>query len=282
MSMAKKSHVIEHLRREKIFKLLAEKKRIDGRGFNDYRPMTIDVGVIEKANGSARVIIGNTQIIAGVKISVGTPFPDTPNKGLLVVNAELTPISSPYAETGPPSEDVIELARVADRGIRESEMIDNAKLVLVEGEKVLAVFADVSIINVDGNLLDAVSYGVASSLASAKMKKVEVDGDGKVIETDELVPLPIETIPVSITQAKIQDALMVDPTLDEETVMDARITLTSDDRGNICAGQKGIPGSLTPDQIIEASETSLSKGKEIRKIILEAIKDGEEKSKEEL
>ena len=52
--------------------------------------------------------------------------------------------------------------------------------------------------------------------------------------------------------------------------MDARITLTTDDEGNICAGQKGEPGSLTLEQIMTAAEWALSNGKEIRQVIREA------------
>ena len=40
------------------------------------------------------------------------------------------PLADPTAEPGPPGEDVIELARVVDRGIRESGMVDLKQLVL--------------------------------------------------------------------------------------------------------------------------------------------------------
>jgi len=53
-------------------------------------------------------------------------------------------------------------------------------------------------------------------------------------------------------------------------VMDARNTLTTDDEGYICAGQKGEPGSLTQDQILTAADWALMRGKEIRAKIKEA------------
>ena len=73
--------------------------------------------MIEKAEGSARVLLGKTEVLVGVKVETGEPFPDTPNEGVLTVNAELVPIASPNFEAGPPNEDSIELARVVDRGI---------------------------------------------------------------------------------------------------------------------------------------------------------------------
>ena len=253
---------------------LVDGKRLDGRGIEDYRTISVETGIIEKANGSAKVTIGKTVVYAGVSVEIGKPFPDKPDQGLLIVNAELLPLSSPYAEQGPPSEEAIELARVTDRGVRESEMLDLSEMVLVEGDKVRSVFADVSIINVDGNLFDAVSYAVVSALSSAKIEKLEIDEENNVVGTGELVPLPISTIPISITQARIEDTVIVDPTTNEEEVMNARITLTSNGDGNFCAGQKGFPSSFTPEQIIKASETALAKSGEIRKIIQEAIKNG--------
>jgi exosome complex RNA-binding protein Rrp42 (RNase PH superfamily) len=62
----------------------------------------------------------------------------------------------------------------------------------------------------------------------------------------------------------------LDPTEEEEAVMDARITLDTDDGGNLCAGQKGEPGSFSPEQILTAAEWSIAIGKEVRQKIKEA------------
>ncbi len=270
MSM-KKNYVVETIRKAQMVQLLANGKRLDGRGLDQPRELKIETGVIPKANGSARVTLGNTQVIAGVKIATGIPFPDTPDKGILMVNAEILPLSSPYAEAGPPSEDAIELARVTDRGIRESEMVDMSKLSLIPGKSVIAVFVDCNIMNVDGNLFDATSYAVVSALRTAKMKKYVVKDD-KVETTDELIPVPVERNPVSVTVARIGDRLVVDPSAEEEGSMDMRITITTDDDGNICASQKGEASTITPEQVLQAADTSIKVGKAIRAQILEATR----------
>lgn len=251
--------------------LLAKGKRVDGRGLLDLRELTVTPKVIEKAEGSARVKLGNTELIAGVKVNLGTPFPDTPDKGLLIVSAEVLPLASPYAEPGPPDEATIELARVADRGIRESGMIDVSKLVLLEGKHVYAVFVDVSILNVDGNLFDATSYAVVAALLTARIPKYELSAEGAPIRTDQTIPLPIQTVPISMTTAKIGEYLILDPTSEEEAVMDARLTFVADDRGNICAGQKGQPGSFTPEQILSVSSTAKLKADQVRSIIKSGV-----------
>jgi len=270
MSM-KKNYVVETIRKAQMVQLLAKGKRIDERALDQPRPLKIETGLIQKANGSARVMLGNTQVIAGVKIATGTPFPDTPDKGLLVVNAEILPMASPYAEAGPPSEDAIELARVVDRGIRESEMVDLTKLCLIPGKSVITVFVDCNVMNVDGNLFDATSYAVVSALRTAKMKKYVVK-DEKVEVKDEWVPVPIETTPVSVTLARIGDKMIVDPYTEEEAAMDMRITITTDDEGNVCASQKGEASTITAAQVLEAVDTSLRVGSAIRAQILEATK----------
>jgi exosome complex component RRP42 len=271
LSAVKKSIVVEYLRRTQMVDLLSKGKRLDGRGLNDYRKIIIETNVIEKANGSAKVSIGNSQVVAGVKIETGTPFPDTPNKGLLVVNSEVLPLSSPYAEPGPPDESAIELARVVDRGIRESQMIALSKLVLIEGKKVHAVFVDVSVLNVDGNLFDTTSYAAIAALSTAKMPELEVTDRDELKPKGHIISLPVERLPISVTLARIGDVMVVDPTAEEEALMDARITLTTDDAGNICAGQKGLPGTLTFEQVMMSAELSQIKGREIRGIMKKAV-----------
>ena len=115
--------------KDHIISLLAKDMREDGRKLTEYRkPIKIEYGISPKsAEGSSRVMIGDTEVVAGVKLEVGKPFPDTPDDGVLMVNAELLPLSNPDFESGPPSIASIELARVVDRGIRESHMIDTEK-----------------------------------------------------------------------------------------------------------------------------------------------------------
>ncbi|MHA1838956.1 MAG: exosome complex protein Rrp42, partial [Candidatus Ranarchaeia archaeon] len=141
--------------KEQLALTLSKGRRLDGRGIDDIREIKIETGLISKAEGSAKVTIGDTQVIAGVKYSIGAPWPDTPNEGVVTVTSEFVPMASPLFEPGPPSEESVELARIVDRGIRHSEMVDYEKLCIVPGEKVYILFVDVYIINHEGNLYDA-------------------------------------------------------------------------------------------------------------------------------
>jgi exosome complex component RRP42 len=256
MSSSKRSTIIvEHLRKQQMWDAISKGKRLDGRNLDDIRPLEIELDIIKKANGSAKVKLGNSEVIAGVKI------------------AEVLPTASPYIEPGPPDEETVELARVVDRGIRESEMIDLDKLVLVPGKIVYTIFVDCSIINADGNLFDATSYAVVSALASSKIPVFEMQ-DGKVVHTGNSQDPPVTTIPVSITAIRIGEAVILDPTSEEEACMNARITVTTNSNGDYTAIQKGSTGAFTVEQIKKAAETARIKGEEVRVKLKESTRDG--------
>ena len=127
--------------KETISVLAKEGKRLDGRGLLDYRqPIQLETGISWTAEGSAKVQIGETVVMAGVKLSLEKPYNDTPDQGGIMINAELLPLSSPEYESGPPGIKAIELARVTDRGIRECHAIDFKKLCIKKGEKIWMAF----------------------------------------------------------------------------------------------------------------------------------------------
>ncbi|KON32117.1 RNA-binding protein [miscellaneous Crenarchaeota group-1 archaeon SG8-32-3] len=258
------SSSITRVKLKQIAEKIEKAKRLDGRGLNDYREIKIEQGVIEKAEGSARVLLGKTEVLVGTKVETGAPFPDTPNNGVLTVNAELVPLASPDFEPGPPDENSIELARIVDRGIRESEAIDTEKLCIEPGKRVFVVFVDVYVLNHDGNLIDASALAAVAALMNTKMPNYEVKDDELIIKQG-YTPLPIKSHPITVTLGKIKDKLIVDPWLEEEQAIDARLTMAFNNEGNICAIQKGCPGYFTQQQIIEGMKLAQKKAAELRK-----------------
>ena len=245
------SSLVTRVRVKQIEQLIEKGKRLDGRGAGDYREIKIEQGLIERAEGSARVLLGKTEVLVGVKVETGTPFPDTPNEGVLTVNAELVPLASPTFEPGPPDENSIELARIVDRGIRESKAIDTEKLCIEPGKKVFVVFVDVYVLNHDGNLIDASALAAVSALMNTKMPNYEIE-NGEVRIKQGYSQLPMKSHPITVTLGKINNKLIVDPWLEEEQVMDARLSIAFNDEGNICAMQKGGSGYFTQQQVLES------------------------------
>ncbi|NOZ82038.1 MAG: exosome complex protein Rrp42 [Candidatus Micrarchaeota archaeon] len=247
-----------------VKKLVSEGTRLDGRGFKEFREIKIETGVVEKAEGSARVTIGNTQVLVGVKMSLGDPYPDTPNEGVLIVNTELVPVASPTFEPGPPDENAIEISRVVDRGIRESKCIELEGLGV--GEKVWIINVDIHVLDHDGNLIDASALGAIAALLDAKIPKYD-ENEEKILYGEPDRKLPVKDVPVAITIGKISGKLLVDTSLKEEAALEARLTVTTNSNGEIVAMQKGGKGAFTPEEIKEAVSISIEKGKEIRKLL---------------
>jgi len=247
--------IVSSVRRDYIADLAREGKRIDTRTMDQFREVSVEVGPIKSAQGSALVKVGKTQVVAGIKVEHAEPFPDKPDNGMLVVNAELLPLASPTFEPGRPSENAIELARVVDRGIRESNAIDLDKLVIKSGEDVWAVFIDIYVLDHDGNLIDASALAAIAALLNAKPPEDEAW---------TLPEFPIHKRPVAVTVAKINSKLMIDPCLDEEGVMDARITIATIEDGSICAVQKGGIGCFSREELEQAYEMARAEGAELR------------------
>ena len=260
--------MIIRVKQKQITQLMSEGKRLDGRDPTAYREIRIEKGIIEKAEGSARVLLGETEVLVGVKVEVGKPFSDTPNEGVLTVNVELVPLASPEFEPGPPKEKAVEIARVVDRGIRESKAIDLEKLCLQPGKNVLVIFIDVYVLNHDGNLIDASALAALAALLNTKMPKYEVNEEGDIIVKSGYSPLPMQNYPIATTFAEIDGKLAVDPYLEEEEVMDSRLTMTIEKDGKICATQKGGSGSLTREQILNVMRIAGEKAVEIRKLVV--------------
>ncbi len=236
----------------RIREYLEQGKRFDGRKPDEFREISIEVGVSKNAEGSARVKLGNSEVLVGIKLGIGEPYADSPNKGNLMVTSELMPLSSKRFESGPPTIQSIELARVIDRMIRESKIIDLEKLCIEEGKKVWTVFIDIYSMNADGNLLDAAGIGAVLALKNAKIPKYDKKEE-KVLYgelSDENVPLK-KDLPVSITVHKIGKNLIVDPSLEEEDISETRMTIGIIN-GSIHSMQKGNAGAFEMEEFDNA------------------------------
>ena len=260
MNAVIKSHVIS---------LLEKNIRYDKRKFDQFRPIEIEYGISSKsAEGSARVKIGETEVVAGIKMELGTPYPDQPDKGTIVANVELLPLSSPEFETGPPGIESIELARsVVDRGIRESNAIDFKKLCIKKGEKMWITYIDGYSINDAGNLADAIGLAALAALKDAKFPKYDEKTEKIDYEEKTKKKLELKELPIPITVIKIRDKFIIDPLLEEEECAEARLTVTTIENGDIVALQKGGEAPLTEEEIEKMVDLSLEKGKEIRKLL---------------
>jgi len=257
-------NIIWDLKADKVISLIKEGKRQDDRKFDEYRKITVEKGISENADGSAVVRIGKTESMVGIKMVPGTPYPDSPGKGTISVGAELLPLANPQFEVGPPREAAIELARVVDRGIRESKTIDFEGLCIREGELVWIVFIDTYVTNDDGNRFDATSIAALAALNETKIPVLE---DDRVVPHEHKGKLSLSKQPLLSTVAKIAGTLVLDPTLAEEKAMGARFSCATVDDKTLCAFQKGGEGFFKASEIDECIDLAFKRSKEIRKLV---------------
>ena len=254
--------------KEHILKSLKKGIRYDGRKLLEYRKVSIEPNASDCAEGSAQVRIGKTDVLVGVKLAIEEPYPDTPDQGKLMVNAELRPMASPHFESGPPGAKAIEIARVVDRGLRESKAIAPEKLCIKAGETVWSVMIDICPLNDAGNLLDAASLGAITALRNTRFPVVKEDGktiDWDAPKTSKKLELAKE--PVEVTVLKIGEFYIVDPIPEEEELADARMTIAVSKEGLVYAMQKGGDTPLTIDEIDKMVEIAIKKSAELRKSV---------------
>ncbi|HKV90343.1 MAG TPA: exosome complex protein Rrp42 [Thermoplasmata archaeon] len=247
-----------------ILDLAREGKRLDGRGIDDYRKVSVEPGFVASADGSALARIGNSAVVCGVKLEPGKPFPDTPNAGVLTTNAELVPLSNPTFEPGPPHPRAIEVSRVIDRAIRAAEAIDLKRLCVTPGEKTWVCYVDVHVIDHSGNLMDTGSLAALTALTHATLPAKRFG----IAEADS--PLDVQHHPVETTFVRLGDALAVDPSFDEELACQGRLTIATDEAANIVAMQKGLIGAFSPEDVKALAERAIRHGDRMRKIALGA------------
>ncbi|MFA5106044.1 MAG: exosome complex protein Rrp42 [Candidatus Micrarchaeia archaeon] len=254
--------ILNELKRDTIVRALAEGKRFDGRKLDEYRPVRIQKNVIPNAEGSALCQIGKTQVIAGLKFDIATPYADRPDEGVFSTGAEFVPLGSHMFEPGPPSPDAIELARVVDRGIRSSETID-LKSFAISDEKVLALYLDLWVVDYGGNLIDTAALAAMAALLEAKMPKVE---DAKIIRSENTGSLKIGEKVVACSFSKFGPHYLLDPALDEDLGMDGKVTISTTSQ-HVCAVQKSGWASATEQDVSKLVDLAFERGKELRALL---------------
>jgi exosome complex component RRP42 len=261
--------VIAEIKKDYLVQLAKEGKRHDGRAFDEFRPVSIRTRYIQQAEGSARVRLGDTDVIVGIKMATGTPYPDAPNDGTMTTSAELVPLASADFETGPPSQASIEVARVVDRGIRESKSVDFGKLCIKPGEKIWMSYIDMHAVDYDGNLFDACSLGAIAALMTATVpnSKVKIEGVAPMADA----PMPVQEVPVMVTALKLGGEILFDPTSLEEKVGGPRLSVSFDRAGNIRAMQKGLGGAFTAEEVRAIVRKGAERAAELRQVLEKSL-----------
>ena len=252
--------IVPKLLRAHLNDLAVNDARIDGRSQWEGRNLEIEHSVLPRAEGSARVRMGDTIVLAGVKFQIMQPYPDRPNQGGLMCSADVRPIAGRNWEAGPPSPEAIELGRVVDRGIRESGCIDVDSLCIIPGEKAWQVILDLFAVSDDGNLFDAFALAGIAALRNATVP-------AERFEVGEDYALPVSKTPIMCSYHKVGGRFVYDACSREELGGDERIHITLGDDDNVHSLQKGLKGIFSTEEFEEIMTNAQERTKELRKIV---------------
>jgi exosome complex component RRP42 len=285
--MSAEARSVYKVTRKNVLESINKNERLDGRKPFEQRDIKISFNVSNKAEGSVRVKIGKTDVVCGIKMSTQEPYTDHENEGTMTTSMELLPLSSPSFEYGQPTIEAVEIARVIDRGVRESRFIDFEKLCIKPGEKVWSIYIDLATINDDGSLIDAGALAAILALMTARFPVYDEEKD--IISygefTDKKIPFKMENMPITSTFFKIGDKLLIDPRREEEDTMEGRVTLEISSPGKeemITAMQKGGEATFTQEEIMTAAEEAVKVFKKFKALIdkeVEGFEKGEKKAK---
>ncbi len=253
--------IMSHIRRDVMGNTLSKGIRFDGRTFDQIRPVTIQRGVITTAEGSAIATIGDTTVLVANKFDVLKPFADRPKEGVLMTNAELLPSASARFEPGPPDENSIEMARVVDRAVRSAECVD-VKSFFIEEDKVLGLYMDIYVMNDAGNYTDAASIAAAAALLDTRIPKVE---NAKIVRGEYEKSLNPKVLPVTTTMIKVGNSWLVDPSREEERVLETKMTIGTTEE-HVCAMQKS-KGALSREELLDLIDIAFKTGNDIRELL---------------
>jgi exosome complex component RRP45 len=147
--------------------------RPDGRSTMQRRKIDFQFG---RVNGKSRVevCLGNTRVMATVSAELIAPFPDRVNEGFLEINSFVSPMASPLYDSGRTSDLGAHVTSVIDRGLKDTRAVDLEALCVVAGSKVWSVRCDVTVLDHDGNIVDAAMLAAIGSLLHFRKPDVSV------------------------------------------------------------------------------------------------------------
>ncbi|KAI9910228.1 hypothetical protein PsorP6_010722 [Peronosclerospora sorghi] len=282
--------------------------RADGRELLQQRKICVKFRRSDKES-LAEVQLGRTRVIGIVHGEIVPPFPDRPTEGFLHFSVELSPMASPSFEAtisagrgAASSVAATELARLVERGVRESRALDTEALAVVAGEKVWAITCQVYVLDHGGNLVDAASLAAIAALMHYRRPEVAVSTGGNgLYSMDEhaAVPLSLHHIPISISFSILQPdtnmqmsngvgsdvadengepVIFMDPTDREEHITDARLIFTFNSFRELCAVHKIGGASISSTTVLRCANVAASRVAELTTFLKEEEKKADKEA----
>lgn len=149
--------------------------RLDGRGRLDFRPMSLQTNVVAHANGSARLKLEQTHVLAAVNLSMGAPdLTRARCEGSVHCTVEQSAACSVDMEDRAVQSRNALLTVELQRLVAHSHALPLTSLVIIPDKQVWIIHIDVIIIDDGGNVMDAIVMAVKAALVTTTMPPIEV------------------------------------------------------------------------------------------------------------
>ncbi|KAH8118854.1 ribosomal protein S5 domain 2-type protein [Phellopilus nigrolimitatus] len=252
-------------------RFLSEGFRPDGREKDDWRDVSVNVGSISTADGSALVRLGDTTIVCGVKAEIAEPELDSPAIGFIVPNLDLPAICSPKFKPGPPVDEAQVLSERLYDALISSESIPLSSLCINPGKAVWVLYVDATCINYDGNAFDAALLAMTAALKNTRLPKATYNEEsGKTTcSRKEKHPLQIQRTPVAVSFGIFDSThILSDPTSFEEPLLDTSVSVVVDESGALTSVlQSGLGTTGAQDTLLHCIALAKKRRKELGKTI---------------
>ncbi|KAI9712114.1 MAG: hypothetical protein M1820_001823 [Bogoriella megaspora] len=267
--------------REFILQALSEGVRLDGRAFDDFRPLSLAFG---QEFGTADVRLGRTRVFVRISCEVTVPFPERKFDGVFNISTELSPMASPAFEAGRPTDAETLLSRLLEKALRRSNALDTESLCIVAGSKCFALRADVHVLDFDGGLVDTCCIALLAALRHYRRPDVSVNGeDVRVWDVREREPVPLSILhhPFCITFSFFGDGedevVLVDAALSEEQCRQGEVVMTANKYGELC--QIAKHGGVTVDALalLNCARVAAEKVKDLDLFVSEKLDEDAKK-----
>ncbi len=219
---------------------MAYKKRFDNRKFEEMRPYTMKVHVLENADGSAEFAMGNTKVIAAV-YGPKTLHPQrlrTIERGQLRVTYRMLPFSVSERKNPRPGRREIEISRVMKEAIESSIFMEEFGNAVV----------DVYIYVVQGDAGTRCASINAASLALAD------------------AGIPMSDLVSAVAAGVVDNQVVIDLTYDEEHYEDGYVTdiPVAYNENNDKVTLLQLDGNVTEKQLNDAIKLGIESCKKLK------------------
>lgn len=221
--------------------------------------------------GQSLLNLGKTSVLSKVSAEIVKPRLASPTEGIFSFSVRISQMSGLHASDLSFKENL--LSHWIERTFKKSRVLDTEGLCIQAGEKVWSISVDAKVLDDDGNVRDALMLGVVTALLGFVRPDVTVSGVECVVHSPEEktpIPLSIHHIPIPITFAFFKQddfsTVVVDPTIEEESVAAGKITVVANCHEEVCAlSSEGL--DIDPVVFQRCLNLALEKSKSITKII---------------